>query len=122
MMSETKKEKLSLLVRRLLALILFCASCTGAQVYPVGRPPFPISGGSFTPLAYVQDTSTVTGANPYTIAFTTANNTAGNTSCVGITFRIGTGTTSVSSVTSAAGNTYTAVTGSLSTVAATDWA
>lgn len=83
-----------------------------------------IGGGvsSFTPLNFVQQTSNVSGNGPFTIVYTIANNTAGNTSCLGLGFFAATGTNSVSSVVSSAGNTYTAVPGSLVSVAATDFA
>ena len=96
--------------------------CPGSGCWNAGA----FSGESTTPppLAFVQDTATKTGggAGPYTITYTTANNTAGNTSCVGLTFYVAIGTAAVSSLTSSAGNTYTAVPGSLVTVAATHYA
>jgi hypothetical protein len=108
--------------------LLLSALVTQAQSGVTTVGPVTINGGAtlggtaYAALGYVQDTATHSGSAPtYTTAYTTQNNTAGNTSCLAFTFAAVTGTASVSSIISA-NNTYTLVSGSSVSVAATHYA
>jgi hypothetical protein len=71
-------------------------------------------------LGLVQFSTTFSGGGPYTIAYTATNNTLGNTSCININYIASTGTATIGSITSSAGNTY--VSESIESQASTSYA
>ena len=95
-------------MKRVLALVLLCASCAGAQIFPLGRPPSAIGGGG-SPPAFVSSTYVAeTGAGPFA-SITSPALTLTSGQMVDVYCRNGTSTANAFTYTSSPSNTWIAI-------------